>query len=324
MNSLISIVVPVYNVENYLRECLESIEKQTYNHFEVIIVNDGSTDNSLQICEEYCKRDSRFVVYSKQNGGLSDARNFGIDLIKGEYVTFLDSDDYWEIEYLEELYKNIVTNGADIAVANYRRVDENGEISFDIIPGKEKVYKNIDAICDLLYQKNISVSAHSKLYKSELFQTIRFPKGKLYEDISTTPLVFLKAKKVYYSDKVLVNYRVRSGSITESDFREKDIEMLLNTKEMISIIRDFYQENNLSYACKSYLFSKASTFLFLVSKSQHKKKEIYMQEAWKIIKTNRGNILKDKNVRWKNKLGAIVAFFGRKTYIKVYMLRGGK
>ena len=119
MDELISIIVPIYNVEEYLRECLDSIQKQTYTNFECIMINDGSTDNSGGICQEYAQKDNRIVYIEKENGGQAEARNMGLDRMTGSYVTFVDSDDWVEKTYIEELYDKLITYHADIVAANY-------------------------------------------------------------------------------------------------------------------------------------------------------------------------------------------------------------
>lgn len=119
---LITLVIPIYNIENYLGRCLDSVINQTYKDLEIILVNDGSTDNSLEICESYAKEDSRIKIINKNNGGLSSARNVGLDACKGDYVTFIDSDDWVSLDYIEILYKNIIDNNADISIINAIKV----------------------------------------------------------------------------------------------------------------------------------------------------------------------------------------------------------
>lgn len=318
MQDLVSIIVPVFNVENYLGDCIESILKQTYTFFELILVDDGSTDSSYKICEEYAATDKRIKLYKKENGGLSDARNYGLDHAKGKYVTFIDSDDYVENNFVEALYYSIQKNSSDIAVAAYRRVTDDGDISYDIKPGeKSECWSNIDALILMLYQKIISISACSKLYSIELFNEIRFPKGKLYEDILTVPQLFLNAKKISYENKSLLNYRIRKGSITASTFKAKDVEMLENS----IIIRDnFIQLKNLrlSRSVESYIFSKASTLLFLVEGSNWPDKKKIMNLCWNYIKKYRYGIMGDRNSRKINRIGACLSFLGMTCYIDIY------
>ena len=179
------------------------------------------------------------------------------------------------------------------------------------------VWSNIDALMLMLYQKIISISACSKMYATELFKEIRFPKGKLYEDILTVPKLFLTAKKVSYECQPLLNYRVRKGSITTSAFKLKDTEMLENA---VTIKDDVLRMGNpnIDRAARSYIFSKASTLLFLVERSNYTEKRKIMYWCWKYIKKYRWQVLKDCNTRRMNRLGACLSFFGMRFYINVY------
>ena len=181
MNELISIVVPVYNVEKYLGTCVESILKQTYSNIEVILVDDGSTDCSGKMCDHYMGQDERIKVIHKKNGGLSDARNKGIIQAEGEYITFIDSDDVVSSDYVEYLYNILEENDGDIAICNPVHCYPNEKIVFEQETFK-RVYKAEDAIVEMLYQKSFLVAAWGKLYKKDYFEEIEFPKGMLFED----------------------------------------------------------------------------------------------------------------------------------------------
>ena len=158
MSNLISVVVPIFNVKDYLEECLESLIKQSYASFEVLMVNDGSTDESESICLKYAQKDERFKYFYKQNGGLSDARNYGIDRAAGNYITFLDSDDYVEMNYLEELYNGLVNNDADISIVQYHRVDELGNTYLDLALGSSALFSTKDALLN-------NTPSNKQLYK---------------------------------------------------------------------------------------------------------------------------------------------------------------
>lgn len=318
MQDLISIIVPVYNVERYLRECIESILNQTYSTFELILVDDGSTDFSYKICQEYATVDKRIKLYQKENGGLSDARNYGLNYVDGKYIVFIDSDDYVEKQFIEVLYGSIKKYSSDIATVAYRRVTDDGEIFYDIAPGKKsECWSNREALKLMLYQKIVSISAWSKMYSTEVFKDVRFPKGKLYEDILTVPKLFLNAKKISYEYKPLLNYRVREGSITASGFKTKDIQMLENA---ITIRDDVAKigDSSIDKAAKSYIFSKASTLLFLVEGSNYTEKRKIMAWCWKYIKMYRWQMLQDGNARKMNRFGAALSFLGMKCYINIY------
>ena len=213
MTEQISIILPVFNVEGYLRECIDSILCQTYTNFELIIIDDGSSDHSGQICDEYGKIDSRITVIHQHNQGLSAARNRGIAEAKGEYIAFVDSDDMIYPHTYEKAIKAALENEADIVCFDIMRVDNAGEnIGAIECPHKNELLDMENALCALCGAR-IRDYAWNKLYKRELFADVGYPVGKLMEDVYTTYKVFLKAQKIYCLDEILYAYRQRVGSI---------------------------------------------------------------------------------------------------------------
>lgn len=215
-NPAISIVVPVYNVENYLDQCIVSILNQSFDNFELLLIDDGSTDRSSSICKEYLKRDNRVRYFYKQNGGLSDARNFGLKHIRGEFVSFIDSDDWVESNYLAYLFNAIQTNRADISTCVYTVCSETGKKPWKNLPVEAKVLSSRDALISMLYSETINVCAHSKLFRSSLFLDVRFPYGKHFEDVGTTYKLIQRSELVAVGGAPLYNYVMRKGSITHS------------------------------------------------------------------------------------------------------------
>ncbi|MBR6253598.1 MAG: glycosyltransferase [Clostridia bacterium] len=213
-NSLISVVVPIYKVEDYIHKCLDSIINQTYKNLEIILVDDGSPDNCPLICDEYAKKDSRIKVIHKKNGGLSDARNSGIRLAKGQYIGFVDSDDYLDLDMFEYLYTLLNKYNADISTCGYRDV---GIIENDgIVPNIETELDRTEALKLLATNGLLKDYAWNKLYKLNLFldNRIEYPSGKVMEDIATTYKLIEKSNKVVLGNRCLYNYLRRSGSIT--------------------------------------------------------------------------------------------------------------
>ena len=219
MNEKITVIVPVYNVEHYLNKCLDSLINQTYKNLEIIVINDGSTDNSGKICQEYAQKDNRIIYIEKENGGQSEARNMGLDRMTGSYVTFVDSDDWVEPDYVEVLYNKLIEYQADIAVGNYYSYNEQEGIFYFHIFGDsyyEKVYDNV-SIFENLYEsqemKSFSlISVWGKLYRVDLVKHLRFDIGKLGEDGYLNQKIYLLAEKTIYLNKGLYAYRQREGS----------------------------------------------------------------------------------------------------------------
>ena len=254
MTEKITVIVPVYNVENYLDKCLDSVIRQTYKNIEIIVVNDGSTDNSGTICQEYAQKDNRIIYIEKENGGLSDARNAGLDRMTGSYVTFVDSDDWIEQDYVEVLYNKLTEYQADISVGNYYSYNEDEGMYYFHINGDsyyERIYDNISVFENLYESKQMKsfslISAWGKLYKARLFDHIRFDKGKLGEDGDMNQKLYLLIQKVIYINQGLYAYRQRSGSITKT-WTEKWMHALVDAmSERITLLA------NMGYPLEKHL-----------------------------------------------------------------------
>ncbi len=217
---LISVIVPVYNVEKYLKKCITSILNQTYSNLEIVIVNDGSTDNSTEIIEELKKTDSRISSYYQENAGLSAARNTGIDNSNGKYLVFVDSDDYIHPKMIEILYNNLTSTNSDIAVCDLHWINEN-ESTNEHIENNITVYEGQEVLYKLILDDLISVVAWNKLYKRELFKTLRYPEGKLHEDQYIIHKILAQCNKSVYTTAKLYYYIKREGSIIGKVSRKK-------------------------------------------------------------------------------------------------------
>lgn len=217
MDPLISIIVPIYKVEKYLEKCIGTIMDQTYKNIEIILVDDGSPDNSPQICDEYAKKDSRIIVIHQKNGGLSNARNSALNIAKGEYIGFVDGDDYIANDMYETLYNAIKENNAQMAICRAFNVNENGELMQDEIQPdiKEdiKVFTKYEAMKEMLFDKNIRGYVWSKLFKRDCFENLRFPEGRNYEDIAISIKCFEKTDRIVYVNKQIYYYVQRENSI---------------------------------------------------------------------------------------------------------------
>ena len=234
-NPLISIIVPVYNVEPYLKRCFDSILAQTYTNIEIILIDDGSTDASPHICNEYANKDNRIKVVHKKNGGQSEARNQGIDICKGDYISFVDSDDWVEPTYIEELLDPIKKEDADISICQLKRTSFFEKI--DTPQEKHyQYYTPYDAIRRLFVQKEVSfIGPVCKIYKRSLFETVRFPVGKFHEDEFIMHILFSYAKKIVCTSAVLYYYYQRADSTMGTphpydllEAEEKQFDFILN------------------------------------------------------------------------------------------------
>ncbi|HEM6102550.1 TPA: glycosyltransferase [Streptococcus suis] len=226
---LISVIIPIYNVEQYLAKCIESVCRQSYENLEIILVNDGSTDGSETICLEYANNDERIRYCKKENGGLSDARNFGIDCANGDYLSFVDSDDYIEPTFIEYLYKAIEKEKTVVSMTSFDRVDSAGIfLKAEILPTDQSVLSGRDACKKMLEEHgNRFVVVWNKLYKKELFDCHRFENGKLHEDEYFTYRLLYDLEKVAIVHDCLYHYVNRENSITTSNMTEHRFRCLI-------------------------------------------------------------------------------------------------
>lgn len=308
-NDLISIIIPVYKVEKYLEKCIESVLKQTYTNLQIILVDDGSPDNCGKICDEYAKKDPRIEVIHKVNGGLSDARNVGIAKAKGKYIGFVDSDDYIKEDMYEILINLIKEYDADVSICNL----------YDVIDGKEYIrnnengiqeYSRLEILKEVLLDKNIQSYAWNKLYKKELFDEIKYPIGKKYEDIGTTFYVFEKCNKIVVTSESEYYYLKRSDSlvnnVTEStvlDYTDIIIQRYLYTQKNIEKLRKY----NNYYLAKTLITAHNDIELLgsISEKMQEKYKELY-NLVYNIMKNDREDIEELFNAEQKKAIKNII------------------
>ena len=221
---LISVIVPIYNVERYLEKCVDSILNQTYQHLEIILVDDGSPDNCGAICDQYSAADQRIKVIHKQNGGLSDARNAGLDLACGDFIAFVDSDDTIMPEMIKKLYQRIDIDRSDMAFCGYKQVNQYGDVLSEVfLP--DNVLTGYEAL-KISYEKNgvLFTIACNKLYKKQLFQNTRFPVGKYHEDEYTTYLVLDQCSRISIIRETLYIYYQRADSIMQEAYSVKRLD----------------------------------------------------------------------------------------------------
>lgn len=265
-NELISIIVPIYNVERYFRRCIDSIINQTYKNLEIILVDDGSPDACPKLCDEYSKIDKRIKVIHKKNGGLSDARNVGIDICKGNYITFVDSDDWIEKDMIEQLYSLINKFSADISICNFLRTSDE---KMKIFNKNEKIkcYNKYEAIRELLKGHKIQDYAWNKMYKKEVFYNIRYPKGRNMEDKGTTYKTFLLSTRIVTTSNCYYYYFDRSDSIINRiNYKLLDDEINL-CAERYEILKKLYPNMKENY---KYIYSYLVKWTYTALKNNDK------------------------------------------------------
>ena len=309
MDPLVSVVIPVYNVEPYLHECVKSVVEQTYTNIEIILVDDGSTDNSGTLCDEFALSDSRICVFHKKNGGLSDARNYGIRQSHGSLISFIDSDDYVSSDYIMHLYQALIRGKADIATTSIC-IFHDGELPKEHKHSTEvfHVYDACDALEDMLYMRHLEPNAFPKIYKRELFDTIQYPVGKLYEDIATTTKLIDKAGKIAYLDEKDYYYRIRPNSIQTASFNPKKLDLL----DQLNIVKSIVQTKYPNVINAYYSKEQSALFNLRMNMNPDDTKEMpgIADDLWSGIKSNRISVLKDREARPDARIASLLSFLG--------------
>lgn len=300
---LVSVIVPCYNVEQFLPKCIDSILNQTYKNLEVWLVDDGSPDKCGAICDEYAKKDTRIKVIHKKNGGLADARNVALDVMTGEYVVCVDSDDYISPTHIEGLYHLIEKYGADVSVNTFCSFYEGSSPNPSSKSAKDWVLDGLHATEMMFYQEYFDNTAWGKMYKASLFDGIRYPKGLLFEDLPTTYRLLLKANKVVFNDEQSYFYLLRSNSIEGAAFSPHKLDSALELMNLMDKDRDKLQPIIKSYNCRmvSFVFH---LMLQMPSGYAHRK------DFEERIKKLRWSVFTDSKARKKARLACLMSYLG--------------
>ena len=313
-SGLISVIVPVYNVERYLKKCINSILDQTYENIEVVLVDDGSTDKSGAICDEYAAKDLRVTVIHKENGGLSSARNAGLKVAAGDLIGFVDADDYIEDTMYEKLKENMDKYGSDISVC---QIYKSYKYFTDLVDGldKEEVYEGKDKFSNLENDNYfMTVVAWNKLYKKDLFKRVKYPEGRLFEDSYVICDILSKAKKVSYLNEPLYYYTVRRSSISRS-YTEKHSENIEACDKIINSLKKYkYEDLKVKEEYRKVIHSLNYFYRIKVKTLDDERIVKYVEDTIKISKQIKDNkylneeekrninlLLEDKNKFYKNK-----------------------
>jgi glycosyltransferase involved in cell wall biosynthesis len=261
---LVSIIVPIYNIEAYLPRCLTSIIEQTYAHLEIILTNDGSTDSCLEICESFAKKDDRIIIINQENQGISAARNVALDIAKGSYITFIDGDDFVHKDFISFLLNSLLKTNSQISVGNYKAFHVNETINESLVDlPMEEILMSPQEFAMNLYQNEIPytfITACSKLYTANLFDGLRFPVGKLYEDESVNYLLAFRANKIVFLPTQIYFYFIRDGSETHKDYSLRNFEKLEAFANRILFFKQINETklvNETSYAYLKLIISNS-------------------------------------------------------------------
>ena len=315
----VSIIVPVYKVEKYLEKCIESLRNQILNNIEIILVDDGSPDNCGNICDKFAAIDDRIKVIHKENGGLSDARNAGIKIATGEFLGFVDSDDYVTSDMFDILYNTCIDNHAEIAGCDLAYVYEGKDKVISNSTGKIEVLNCDDFYCKMLNTDGfLRVGVWNKIYKRELFAGIEFPKGKLFEDIGTLYKVIFRANKAVYISKPCYMYlKERIGAITTGAYKPSDLDRLEMADNLVHYITKYQPQilkHVIAFKCVNCNLSIAN----LIIKSDVKNDKIILQlrnETKKYLK-----IILRSNIKCKKKVQLVIFSFSYTIYQMAYKM----
>lgn len=293
MENLVSIIIPVYNVEKYLNKCIESVVSQTYKNLDIIIIDDGSKDSSGKMCDEWASKDKRIRVIHKTNGGLSDARNVGIEHAKGNYISFVDSDDFIENDMIEVLLKEIKENNCDISICGYYKtyVDKD-----EIIDNSKEIFvmNKIEAIDRMNILGSYDVSAWGKLFNISLIKDIRFPVGKLSEDWFVMYKIFYNANRICYNPNPKYHYVQRAGGISKNN-PKINYDAIQAAKECMEFIEEKCP-NIIENATIMYCIANMGVYNSCILYNKEDK------EVYSNIKKHLKTLLNSKNISIKKKI----------------------
>lgn len=302
---VISIIVPIYNVAKYLREALESIKTQTFENWECIIVNDGSTDGSEEIALEFVNADNRFRIINQENSGVSKARNTGLEASRGKFIAFVDADDWIDKNYLSYLHSLIEKYSADVAQCGYRKEFRDMSIKKQLV--KEELILPIHDAMPLFLKSQMPTLLWSKLYRKSMI-TEKFPEGQTFEDTYTMPVWFKNAKKVVLSPEILYHYRMRRSGITKIGLAENHYDCIKASCRLGNIVYETVPDQLDKKHLASYIHK-----VNIAGAKTIARKEKDIEKRLEVIKRI-GKELKEEDV-------PPVSYLGLKSYLRSYLLR---
>ena len=312
VKGLVSIVVPVYRVEAYLPRCINSLLEQTYRNLEIILIDDGSPDNCPEMCDCYAMQDARIKVIHQKNGGLANARNVGLAAATGEYLAYVDSDDWVDKLYVEKLVNLLKLNDADMATCHELWTDDANAI---IHHSKEqaKIYNTQQALEAMLYQRDYDVSAHGKLYKTRICKPHPYPTGMLFEDLGTTYKIVANCKRVVCSNQQYYYYFQSPNSIVRSGFNCRKLDAISLVDEVYDFIITKFPDLEKAACCRKF-----GVYCYILRQLPDDSEwDALRSKLWQFIQSNRFEVIIDGKARLKNRIAGICSCFGLHVLVKI-------
>jgi len=311
---LISVILPIYNIKDYIAPCMNSIMNQTYRNLEIIMVDDGSTDGCYDLCDEYGKKDSRIVVYHKENGGLSDARNYGIERANGEYIACIDPDDFVDLDYIAYLYELIVKYNSKMSLCQTVVHYDNGSKKVRGSHGDEAI-DNCRCLERMLYHDVIDTSAWGKLYHKDLFADVKYPKGKIFEDIGTTYALMLQCDTIAVGYESKYHYIFHNNSIVNGAFKPAKFDLLEMTDKMAKEVVKCYPELKRAVA-RRQMYARISTLNQMLNVNGYDKER---KEIIDYIKKHKKEIVSDPKCPKRDRAALFLLSISYPLYRKIWM-----
>ena len=304
--SLISVVVPIYRAEAYLEQCVDSLLEQSYDNLEILLVDDGSPDGCGSICDNYGERDPRVTVLHQENRGVSAARNVGVEIARGEYIAFVDADDWVEPDHIGYLLQLLRQNTADIAVCRSDTKARRGGAETMLLSGEA-------ALRTMLYQKLFDTGPWSKLYRADIVKETPFPENMFFEDLAVVCRMFGMAERVAYSQRRTYHYRRTLDGTMNGGYAERLLDEIRAAEMMYEYVTRAYP--SLTPAAESRRFSAYCQTLLRLPKDREE-----ITVLWEKIRVTRGYVLTDPDARGKNRAAALISYLGKDTMRKLWKI----
>ena len=322
-NDLISIVVPVYKVEQYIEENITSLVNQTYKNLEIILVDDGSPDDCGKIFDQFASKDNRIKVIHKENGGLSDARNYGIDRATGKYIVFVDSDDYIDNRYIEILYNAIKTNNTKISQCGVLKINDKNEVMEKLGYVDKQIKTGKEMLKDLYNGHAIeNVVVWNKMYAIEMFKDLRYPVGKIHEDEFTTYKILYNIDSIAIVNEHLYYYRQNENSITGKTFNIKRLDKLEAYEQRLAFFQE--KEEKELYGLTLFEYLSEIRQSYINTRKYIDNSQDILSDLIKKYRENYKYILKDKNVSFMKKVKMLIFYISPQVFNYIKKMRDAR